>query len=411
MEMFAVEVVRKLRERNFCAFFAGGCVRDRLLGRSPKDFDVATDARPEEVREVFGRRRTLAIGASFGVITVLGPKPLQVEVATFRSDGQYTDGRRPDDVVFSTAEADAQRRDFTINGMFFDPLEGQLIDYVGGEADLQSRIVRAIGDPLERITEDRLRMLRAIRFAATYGCHIDPATMAAVQSQASFLLAVSQERITAELLRMLTHPSRSQALALMKDSELLPFVLSPFERKMSASKWSRLLSILASECIDSEIVALAAIVGKDGLDLSIADMEGLSRALRLSNEDRNTLLWIAANRHQLESANTASRSALQPLLVQPQAKLAVALLESVAEVDDSPRVAIDRCRDFLQQPLAIRDPAPLLRGGDLKKLGMQPGPRFSKILAAVRAAQLDGLISDPEEAIAFAQDQEAKLRD
>ena len=162
MENFATKVVGKLREAGFVGYFAGGCVRDRLLGRPPKDFDVATSALPEEVRELFGHRRTLAIGASFGVITVLGPKPHQVEVATFRNDGEYTDGRHPDGVTFSTAEEDAARRDFTINGMFFDPLENNVIDFVGGEADLQARVIRAIGSPLERIEEDRLRMLLSL---------------------------------------------------------------------------------------------------------------------------------------------------------------------------------------------------------------------------------------------------------
>ena len=166
---FAVDVVKRLREAGYQALWAGGCVRDELLGLPPKDYDVASDARPDDVRRLF--RRTVAVGASFGVVEVLGPRregtPLKIQVATFRSDVSYSDGRRPDEVVFSTAEEDAKRRDFTINGMFFDPLERRLIDHVGGQADLQAGLLRAIGEPRERFTEDRLRMLRAVRMAAS----------------------------------------------------------------------------------------------------------------------------------------------------------------------------------------------------------------------------------------------------
>src|SRR5438270_3493877 len=162
---FAVGVVRRLREAGHEALWAGGCVRDELLGLAPKDYDVATDATPEEVRRLF--RRTVAVGISFGVVEVLGPKhnpePLKVQVATFRSDVSYSDGRRPDEVIFSTAEEDAKRRDFTVNGMFFDPVAGRLIDYVGGQADLQTRVLRAIGEPLSRFGEDKLRLLRGVR--------------------------------------------------------------------------------------------------------------------------------------------------------------------------------------------------------------------------------------------------------
>lgn len=408
METFAIQVVQELREANFAAFFAGGCVRDRLLGWTPKDFDVATDAKPEEVRRVFGYGRTLAIGASFGVVTVLGPKPLQVEVATFRSDGQYSDGRHPDGVTFSTAEEDARRRDFTINGMFFDPLDGRVIDYVGGERDLEANLIRAIGDPLERITEDRLRMLRAIRFAATYGFRIESATMSAVQSQAAFLKDVSQERITAELMRMLSHSSRSRALRLLRESQLLSMVLPQFdEMQTNEPAWDRLLQILDSDSISDGVVALAAILSTDGLRLGKQQVTKLGRALKLSNEDRNLLVWIVSHRERLELADELKFSELQPILIQPPIHGALSLLEAVATVDGSSTAVIDRCRELLNQSPEVLDPDPLLRGDDLMRLGMQPGPEFAKLLALVRASQLDGLIGSPEEAIAFLP----KLRD
>src|SRR2546421_7584616 len=198
---FAIDVVRRLQEAGHQALWAGGCVRDELLGLVPKDYDVATSARPDEVRRLF--RRTVAVGASFGVVNVLGPRdadaPLQVEVATFRSDVGYSDGRRPDQVVFSSDREDALRRDFTINGMFFDPLAGKLIDYVGGQADLKARVLRAIGDPAVRFTEDKLRLLRAVRFATRFDLTLDAATANAVRAMAPEITVVSAERIAKEL--------------------------------------------------------------------------------------------------------------------------------------------------------------------------------------------------------------------
>src|SRR5436190_12756698 len=181
---FAIDVVRHLREAGHQALWAGGCVRDELLGLVPKDYDVATDARPEEVRKLF--RRTIAVGISFGVVEVLGPRdnpePLKVQVATFRSDVGYSDGRRPDQVVFSSDREDALRRDFTINGMFFDPIAGKLIDYVVGQEDLEARLLRAIGDPAVRFAEDKLRMLRAVRIATRFDLTLDPSTAAAIRA-------------------------------------------------------------------------------------------------------------------------------------------------------------------------------------------------------------------------------------
>ncbi|MBL9124924.1 MAG: CCA tRNA nucleotidyltransferase, partial [Planctomycetaceae bacterium] len=193
---FALGVVQRLVEAGYIAYWAGGCVRDQLLGRIPKDYDVATNAAPDQVRQIFGRRRTHAVGAAFGVITVAGPPGAgHVEVATFRRDLAYSDGRRPDAVEYSSPVEDASRRDFTINGLFFDPLAAQIIDFVGGQADLERGVIRAIGDPAARIVEDKLRMLRAVRFAATFGFELEPETRAAVAAPAAELPVVSAERI------------------------------------------------------------------------------------------------------------------------------------------------------------------------------------------------------------------------
>src|SRR5205085_1385141 len=186
-------------------------------------YDVPTDARPEQVPKLF--KRTVAVGASFGVVEVLGPKPLTVQVATFRSDVSYSDGRRPDEVVFSSPEEDAKRRDFTVNGMFFDPLEGRLIDYVGGRADLEAKLLRAIGDPGTRFTEDKLRMLRAVRLAARFGLTIEPATEEAVRAMAAQITVVSAERIADELRKMLVDPHRARAMRLFMDLGLAAAVM------------------------------------------------------------------------------------------------------------------------------------------------------------------------------------------
>ena len=211
---FAVEVVTKLRSDGFEALWAGGCVRDQLIGIEPKDYDVATNATPEQVILLFGKHKTVPVGVSFGVVMVLGPTRAhgQVEVATFRADGEYLDGRRPSAVSFCSSEEDAKRRDFTINGMFFDPVSEEVIDFVGGKQDLQAGVVRAIGDPVARFTEDKLRMLRAVRFASTYKFELDPATATAIKTLGSELVQVSAERIAQELLRMFAHRTRAVSL-------------------------------------------------------------------------------------------------------------------------------------------------------------------------------------------------------
>jgi len=212
LRRFATDVALRLRTAGFEALFAGGCVRDRLLDRDPKDYDVATSAKPDEVEETFRKHGTytVPVGAAFGVICVVDPKTkMQVEVATFRSDGAYLDGRRPVDVTFSTPQEDAQRRDFTINGLFLDPETEEVTDYVDGRKDLDAGIVRAIGNPQARFTEDKLRLLRAVRFTATLGFKLEEKTRSAIGQMPEALRMVSAERITGELEKMLLDASRA----------------------------------------------------------------------------------------------------------------------------------------------------------------------------------------------------------
>ena len=223
----AVEVVRTLREAGFQALFAGGCVRDELLGQPPTDYDVATDATPDRVMALF--RRTVPVGVSFGVVRVLGPKDAgEVEVATFRSDGQYLDGRRPESVTFGTAEADASRRDFTINGMFLDPIEGTVIDYVGGREDLDRRLIRAIGAPHARFEEDKLRLLRAVRISSRFGFEIEPETAARSWRCPRRSGRWRRNGSRRNFKKMLVHQSRSRAMNLAMETGLVAAILRRF---------------------------------------------------------------------------------------------------------------------------------------------------------------------------------------
>ena len=225
---FASEVVQRLQGAGYEALFAGGCVRDELLGRTPADYDIATSATPDDLKPLF--RKCNHFGASFGVVEVLGPRGadgewLKVQVATFRTDGSYSDGRRPDAVVFSSPKEDAARRDFTINGLFYDPVSDRIIDYVGGRADLEARILRAIGDPAKRFAEDKLRLLRAARMAARFELALDPATREAVRAMATQIGVVSAERIAEELRKMLENEHRVRGVELLCDLLLLPEIL------------------------------------------------------------------------------------------------------------------------------------------------------------------------------------------
>lgn len=392
---FAVEVVTQLRKAGYEALWAGGCVRDQLLGIDPKDYDVATSARPEQIRELFGRRRTLAIGAAFGVISVLGRKSYDpIEVATFRSDGKYLDGRHPESVSYTTAEHDAERRDFTINGLFFDPIEEKVIDYVGGEQDLRAGLVRAIRDPSERFAEDKLRMLRAIRFAATFDFEIDPDTFTAIQSMSSEISSVSAERIGMELKRMLLHKHRDKAAQLLRESGLLVAIV-PALAALDEAEFQQTLEVLARLREPSLPVALAALLCQE------PDPEQgpqLAKTLRFTNKEAERTGWLLANATQLEQAEAKPWPAVQRMLVHPGGTELVDLYEAqVGYADDT----VQFCRQKLALPREVLNPEPLLAGADLIEHGVRPGPRFKELLTRVRDAQLLGEATTREQALAL----------
>jgi poly(A) polymerase len=398
---FALEVVQQLRGAGHEALWAGGCVRDQLLGRAPKDYDVATSALPDHVRDLFGHRRTLAIGASFGVITVLGAKPLEpIEVATFRTDGDYLDGRRPESVAFTDAEHDAQRRDFTINGLFFDPVADRVVDYVGGQADLAARVIRAIGDARQRFTDDKLRLLRAVRFAATYDFAIEPATLAAIREMAAEVMAVSAERIAAELRRMLSHASRRRGVELLAEADLVRPLLPEVAAHAAANdaKWQNALSRLA-RLPDVEFPLAFAALLVDAVDASGA--RELGRRLKLSNKEIDRAAWLVSHYPDITCAAELPWPRLQRLLAHEGGLDLVELASASLPTDE---LGLARCRTELARPEHEWNPPPLVTGDDLIAHGLRAGRHFAELLEHLRDRQLEGALRTRDEALAAARE-------
>ena len=404
---FAIQVVQNLQQAGFQAWWAGGCVRDQLLGITPKDYDVATSANPDQIRQLFGKKRTLPIGAAFGVITVLGPKSAgQIEVATFRRDAEYSDGRRPDAVEFTDAQEDALRRDFTINGMFFDPVAGTVIDFVNGQEDLTAGLIRAIGDPHQRISEDKLRMLRAVRFASTYGFQLESDTLAAVRQHASEIQIVSEERIGAELIRMLAHANKSIAAKLLYESVLLTEVLPKGWRTQTNNEpWRQRFEELAN-ARSSNFESAIAILLRDFLknENQASRLSQLQSAWRLTNRQRESIGWIVNHWKVLSTAEQKRWSEIQPLLIHSNANEALDVAKAILSETDG----IKYCRERLQWPTERLNPAPLLVGKDLIDIDLKPSPTFKSLLQTVRNKQLDGELHSQKEAIEFIQSGKSK---
>ena len=398
---FALEVVRRLRAADFEAYWAGGCVRDGLLGQEPKDYDVATNATPDQIRDVFGRHRTLALGAAFGVITVLGPRPAgQVEVATFRQDVGYSDGRHPDSVRFSSAREDAQRRDFTVNGLFYDPVAQRVIDYVGGQEDLDRRVIRAVGDPVERFTEDKLRMLRAVRFSAAYEFRLEAKTLEAIRRMASEITVVSPERISTEMQRILVDGNRATGMRLLFETGLaaaiLPEVVSSDEKLREG--FERSLRVIDRFNGPGFSLVLAGLLHNRG---DAADAEKVCRRWRLSNRQTDRVTWLVENHVALQGAQTKRWSKLQKVLVTDGIDDLLALSEAECQVSEVDTRDIDWCRSLLERSAENLDPPPLLTGDDLISHGVVPGPNYGILLQRVRDAQLDEEVRSREEALAL----------
>ena len=397
---FAYEVVQLLRAAGHDALWAGGCVRDQLLGLTPKDYDVATSARPEQVRELFGRRRTLAIGAAFGVISVMARKPMEpIDVATFRTDGDYRDGRRPASVEFSDAAHDAQRRDFTINGLFFDPVAEEVVDYVGGVADLDARVLRAIGDPLNRFTEDKLRLLRAVRFAATYQLTIEPATLRAVQAMADEVSQVSGERIGAELRRVVVHPTRARGAELLAEAGLLAPLLPELAPHAAANDPLWQASLQRMERLPAATVAIGFAALLQGM-VESSQVREIGKRLRLSNKEVERIAWLLDRLPTALNAASLPWPRLQRILIHEGSGELLDLVAAMRPADDAD---LAFCRTALARPAEELNPPLLATGDDLLRAGVKGGRHFSALLEHLRDMQLEGEIQTPAEAIAAAE--------
>jgi len=411
---FALVVVGRLRSAGHEALWAGGCVRDELLGRTPADYDVATSAHPDQVRAVFGNRRTLAVGAAFGVITVLGPRGAgQVEVATFRSDAAYTDGRHPAGVTFTNAREDAVRRDFTINGLFLDPISGEVHDYVGGRADLSAGIVRAIGNAAMRFGEDHLRMLRAVRFAAGFGFALEEQTEAAIVRMAHLVTTVSPERIAAELRTLVSRTGRRRGLELLVQTglarEVLPEVAPVDGAVGEREAWHD--SALIIEALDEpELASALAILTAR---LPSESPRHIAVRLRLSTRDLKTACWLHEAVAFVDGIGAGDLdqcpwSQLQPWLAHDAAFLLADLLRARAACGHGSAAAAGWVTAKLQMPREQLDPPPLVTGNDLLGAGVPAGRAVGQTLAALRALQLDGRITTRDAAMEWVRTQQSE---
>ena len=388
----ATWVARKLREAGYRALFAGGCVRDSILGHEAADFDVATSANPAEIRQIFPR--AIGVGESFGVMLVRhGGR--SIEVATFRADGVYVDGRRPDAVRFSDDREDAARRDFTINGLFEDPETGEIIDHVGGRADLAAGILRAIGSADDRLHEDRLRALRAARFAARFGLVIDPGTEAAVRRIAHDLTGVSRERIGNEVRRMLLHPSRARAVELI---ETLGLGVAVLGESAPSCDYATLAALPATAGVEESLAAW--MLGRLPADVSPARQRRWREALMLSNDESELLAAILTLRPRIVSTWTGGDRAVRKRLA---AALGFAGAMAMLRSEGHP-VAATVDADLPALRAEGIQPGPFVTGDDLVAMGMRPGPAFRPMLDRAYDLQLNGGFSDRDAALAVVRE-------
>jgi poly(A) polymerase len=426
MEQTARNICARLCEHGHIAYFAGGCVRDMVRGLTPKDFDVATDAPPEVVQKIFPR--TYAVGAKFGVIVVV-ENETNFEVATFRSDHAYIDGRRPTSVHFSTPEEDAKRRDFTINGMFFDPAKNEVIDFVDGRADLDAKLVRAIGDPAQRFAEDRLRMLRAIRFATVLDYKIDGQTWDALIANTNSITEISAERIRDELVKIFLSPNRVRGWDLLDQSGLLRAILPEIEPMKGCEqpeqfhpegdvfKHTRLMLQLLPEKVSVPLVfsvilhdvakPVTAKVDPAGRirfnehdRVGAAMTEQIMERLRFSRAEIDATVEMVRQHMVFKDVPKMRVAKLKRFMARPTFEEELELhrvdCQSSHGLMDNYEFLQQKREEFANEPII---PPPLVTGDDLIALGMKPSPRFGEILEAVETRQLEGALKDRQQAL------------
>jgi tRNA nucleotidyltransferase/poly(A) polymerase len=410
----AFSILQRLRGAGYEAYFAGGCVRDLLMGQTPKDFDVATSAAPNQVRGLF--KNTQAVGAAFGVILVREGKTT-VEVATFRTDLEYRDGRRPEGVKFATAREDAQRRDFTINGLFLDPVENRIIDYVGGQADLAAKTLRAIGNADARFAEDHLRMLRAVRFASRFGFDIEPATAVAIKAHAHQIKGISPERIAEELRKMLMPGTRDKAYRLLRQFGFIPILLRFLSQKgpQNGDRPINLFARIPNENPISFGLGLAILVLNFRMNVTVQfdpriwlapaevkrSIHAMRQSLKISNDEADEMAGSMAF-VQLLSDVPPSVAVIKRFLAQRYSDDATLLMTSMAKCG----MMSDRIQSVLAELDRWRKteyaPPPFITGDDLTAAGATPGPKFKIALDAAYDAQLEDRISTKQQAMELA---------
>ncbi len=426
MEETAREIAARLRKEGHIAYFAGGCVRDIVRSVTPKDFDIATDAKPETVQQLFPR--TYAVGAHFGVIIVL-ENDFQFEVATFRSDEAYIDGRHPSAVHFSSPEEDARRRDFAINGMFYDPVAEEVIDFVGGRADIDAKLVRAIGDPAQRFAEDRLRMLRAVRFATVLDYTIDKQTWDALVASATAINEISAERIRDELVRIFLSPNRTRGWDLLDSSGLMRAILPELDRMKGVLQpeqfhpegdvfeHTRLMLQFLPEKVSVPLVfavllhdvakPVTATVDETGRirfsghDRAGAEMaEKIIRRLRFSGAEIEDTVEMVRQHMVFKDVPKMREAKLKRFMARPtfdeELELHRVDCEGSHRMLDNYEFLLRKREEFANEPII---PPPLVRGDDLIALGLKPGPQFGEILEEVETRQLEGNLRTREEAL------------
>ena len=425
----ALNSARILREAGHTVYLAGGAVRDQLLGNDPKDYDLATSATPGEVQKLFPKSD--AVGEHFGVIIVKGEGHM-IEVATFRTDGSYKDGRRPESVEFSTPEEDAQRRDFTINGLFQDPLSGEVIDFVGGRADLEAGILRAIGEPRKRFEEDALRLMRAVRFAVVTGFEIEPKTLAAVKECAPLLGKISPERIRDEFSRIIVSKNRKRGIELLAETglakEFLPELLD-LQGCEQPPQWHPEGDVFVHTCIALDLLesptlelALSVLLhdigkpatqtwddvaerfrfnGHDNVGATMA--EAILRRLRYSNQVVDHVSFMVSRHMKFMHVQDMRTAKLKRFMAAETFPLELELHRVDCDSSNGFRDNFDflhaKREEFAQAPLI---PEPLLNGRDLiTEFALPSGPKMGEILRAVQTEQLEGRLVDRDGALAF----------
>lgn len=426
-------MVRDLRAAGFEAYWAGGCVRDLILGRESKDYDVATSALPDDVRKIFPR--TVSVGEAFNVILVLSEEendPIRIEVATFRTDIGIADGRHPAKVAVSTAKEDVQRRDFTINGMLYDPIEQKVFDWVGGQEDLKAGVIRAIGEPEQRIDEDHLRMLRAVRFTARFGFKMDEKLEAALQKKAALITKISPERILDEMTKMLMGPHADQAFEHLADSGLLHHIIpealamkgceQPPEHHPEGDVWVHTMLLLKQCEGESAEIGWSALlhdIGKpptfsheppDRIRFNNHQNVGeemaavILKRLHASNHLIDVVCELTRDHLKFKDVPQMRPSTLKRFLRNPNFDLHLRLHYIDCMACHQNLTLFHLCKEKLAElPAEVLKPTPLVTGHDLISLGFKPGPLFKKILEAIETEQLEGRLSEKEPALEFAK--------